>query len=199
MGPFAMSGHERRNRTRPGPRYRRDHRARCRDDDRRRYLRPLRPRRQQRRGDGHRRGRHRHGRRPVTAFVYAEFAAIYPEAGGDADVPVDGIVRAGHHVEAAIPHTITQHESDAVLLGWRGQSPRRRNVVVGSTVDTVVREVDCDVLIERIGTGDGDIDTILLPTAGGPHARYAAAVARVIMAERDLGIDSRVRRWFAWR
>jgi amino acid transporter len=100
--------------------------------------------------------------------------------GGDADVPVDGIVRVGHHVDEAILHTITQHESDAVLLGWRGQSPRRRDVVVGSTVDTVVREADCDVLVERIGIDDGDVDSILLPTAGGPHARYAAAVARAI-------------------
>jgi len=27
----------------------------------------------------------------------------------------------------------------------------RREVVLGSTVDTVVREADCDVLVERIG------------------------------------------------
>ncbi|MFB6101307.1 MAG: amino acid permease [Haloplanus sp.] len=99
--------------------------------------------------------------------------------GGDTDVPVNGIVRVGHHVDQAILHTITQHDSDSVLLGWRGQSPRRRDVVVGSTVDTVVREADCDVLVERIGA-DGDIDSILLPTAGGPHARYAAEVARAI-------------------
>jgi amino acid transporter/nucleotide-binding universal stress UspA family protein len=106
--------------------------------------------------------------------------------GGDAEIPINGIVRVGHHVDEAILHTITQHGSDAVLMGWRGKSPRRRDVVVGSTVDTVVRQADCDVLVERIGTGPGggeaggDSDSILLPTAGGPHARYAAEVARAI-------------------
>jgi nucleotide-binding universal stress UspA family protein len=104
--------------------------------------------------------------------------------GGGVDVPVNGLVRVGHHVDEAILHTITQHDSDSVLLGWRGKSPRRRDVVVGSTVDTVVREADCDVLVERIGVGPGakgeDLDSILLPTAGGPHARYAAEVARAI-------------------
>ncbi|MFB6194624.1 MAG: universal stress protein, partial [Haloplanus sp.] len=98
----------------------------------------------------------------------------------DDDVPVNGIVRVGHHVDQAILHTITQHGSDAVLMGWRGRSPRRRDVVVGSTVDSVVRQADCDVLVERIGATDADFDDILLPTAGGPHARYAAEVARAI-------------------
>ena len=99
--------------------------------------------------------------------------------GGGADIPVNGIVRVGHHVDTAIVHTVTQHDSDAVLMGWHGRPARRRDVVVGSTVDTVVRDADCDVLVERIGTG-GEIDSILLPTAGGAHAQYAAEVARAI-------------------
>ena len=108
-----------------------------------------------------------------------ERAMAVEAGGGDADIPVNGIVRVGHHVDQAILHTITQHDSDAVLMGWRGGKPRRRDVVVGTTLDHVVREADCDVLVERIG-GDGDLETILLPTAGGPHARYAAEVARAI-------------------
>ncbi|MBV0924897.1 amino acid permease [Halomicroarcula limicola] len=99
--------------------------------------------------------------------------------GGDEDVPVHGIVRVGHHVDEAITHTVTQHGSDAVLLGWRGRLQRRRDAVLGTTVDTVVKEADCDVLVERIGP-KGAPESILLPTAGGPHAEYAAAVARAI-------------------
>jgi nucleotide-binding universal stress UspA family protein len=107
-------------------------------------------------------------------------AARTVEAGGaGADVPVGGIVRIGHHVDRAILHTASQHGSDAILMGWRGRPARRRDVVVGSTVDTVVREADADVLVERIGT-TGDPESILLPTAGGPHARFAAEVARAI-------------------
>jgi APA family basic amino acid/polyamine antiporter len=109
-----------------------------------------------------------------------ERAMAVEAGGGDADVPVNGIVRVGHHVDRAILHTITQHDSDAVLLGWRGGKPRRRDVVVGSTVDTVIQQADCDVLVERIGTDGGEFESILLPTAGGPHARYAAEIARAI-------------------
>lgn len=99
--------------------------------------------------------------------------------GGDTDIPVKGIVRVGHHVDEAIIHTVTQHGSDAVLMGWYGRPTRRRDVVVGSTVDAGVREADCNVLVERIGT-EGAVDSILVPTAGGPHAQYAAEVARAI-------------------
>ncbi|MFB6133306.1 MAG: amino acid permease [Halanaeroarchaeum sp.] len=99
--------------------------------------------------------------------------------GGDTEVPVHGTVRIGHHVDRAIVHTVTQHDSDAILMGWHGRSTRGRNVIVGSTVDTVVQEADCDVLVERIGT-EGAPDSILVPTAGGRHSRYAAEVARAI-------------------
>ncbi|WP_254522854.1 amino acid permease [Natrinema caseinilyticum] len=107
--------------------------------------------------------------------------------GGDDDIPVNGIVKIGHHVDDAILHTVTQHGSDAVLMGWRGRPARRRDVVVGSTVDTVVREADCNVLVERIGA-DGSVDSILLPIAGGPHAKYAAEVARAIAHSTDATI-----------
>ncbi|MFB6153112.1 MAG: amino acid permease [Halodesulfurarchaeum sp.] len=109
--------------------------------------------------------------------------------GGDADVPVHGVVRIGHHVEEAILHTITQHDSDAVLMGWRGRPARRRDVVLGSIVDTVVREATCDVLVERLGT-EGAPESILVPTASGPHSRYAAEVARAIAHTTDASITA---------
>ncbi|MFB6084137.1 MAG: amino acid permease [Halorientalis sp.] len=104
--------------------------------------------------------------------------AIDVDADGS-DVPVHGIVRIGHHVDEAIKHTVAQHDSDAILMGWHGRPSRRRDVILGSTVDSVARDADCDVLVERIGT-EGHPDSILLPTGGGPHAEYAAEVARAL-------------------
>jgi nucleotide-binding universal stress UspA family protein len=108
-----------------------------------------------------------------------EQAMAVTAGGGHPDIPVHGIVRIGHHVDEAILHTVTQHDSDAVLMGWHGRPSRRRDVVLGSIVDNVVQEADCDVLVERIGS-KGIPESILLPTAGGPHAEYAAEVARAI-------------------
>ncbi|MBV0924876.1 amino acid permease [Halomicroarcula limicola] len=104
----------------------------------------------------------------------------------DSAVPVHGLVRVGHEPEEIILHTIDQHDSDAVLLGWGGQGRSRQNIALGSTVDEVVREADADVLVERVGDDAGDdVDSILVPTAGGPHAHLAGEVAGAIAASED--------------
>jgi len=106
------------------------------------------------------------------------------EIGEDADVPVSGTVRIGHDVSQAILNTITHRHVDAVLLGWRGRS-RRQDFVFGSNVDEVITKARCDVLVERIGSDAGDVEDILLPTAGGPHAELAARVASAIARAND--------------
>ncbi|MFC4452050.1 MULTISPECIES: amino acid permease [Halobacteriales] len=96
-------------------------------------------------------------------------------------VPVSGTIRIGHHAADAIINTVAQHGSDAVLVGWGGDRSSDSDVVLGSVVDRVVAEADCDVFVERIGIeADGDLDSILLPTAGGPHAELAAETAAAL-------------------
>lgn len=97
------------------------------------------------------------------------------------DVPVHGLVRVGHDPDETILHTIDQHDCDAVLMGWGGEGNHRRSVDIGSTVDDVVQQAEADVLVERIGPDAGDeVDSILVPTAGGEHAQLAAEVANAI-------------------
>ncbi|MDS0242284.1 MULTISPECIES: amino acid permease [unclassified Haloferax] len=109
------------------------------------------------------------------------------ELATDADVPVSGTVRLGHDAGTAILNTIEEHDSDVVLMGWRGRG-RRRDYILGSNVDEVVTKAPCDVLVERIGPTDGEVDSILLPTAGGPHAELAAEVCRAIARTNDAEI-----------
>ncbi|WP_049998428.1 amino acid permease [Halococcus sediminicola] len=107
-------------------------------------------------------------------------AADAGEEQSSTNVPVSGTVRIAHHVDDAVLHTINQYDADAVLMGWGGWRARRREVVLGSTVDTVVTEADCDVLVERIDPDTPTVGSILLPTAGGPHAELAGEVARSV-------------------
>jgi APA family basic amino acid/polyamine antiporter len=101
--------------------------------------------------------------------------------GGNVEVPVSGTIRISHQIDRAILNTIEQYGSDAVLIGWGGWRARRREVVLGSVVDTVVTEADCDVLVERIDPETATtVESILLPTAGGPHAELAGEVASAI-------------------
>lgn len=103
------------------------------------------------------------------------------DIGAETDVPVSGTIRIGHEPETVILNTVESRDSEAVLMGWGGQPSRRRDVVVGSTVDDVLTDAPCDVFVERVDEdSDGKVDSILVPTAGGPHAELAAETSRTI-------------------
>ncbi|RBI61080.1 amino acid transporter [halophilic archaeon] len=109
----------------------------------------------------------------------------------DADVPVSGVVRVGHDVAEAILNTIDQYDSEMVLMGWEGQhKSQRRDIVLGSNVDKIAQKADADVLVERIGPdATGDADDLLVPVAGGDHAKFAADLADDLASQHDGRID----------
>lgn len=104
------------------------------------------------------------------------------------NVPVSGTIRVGHEVDTAILNTLEQEESDAVLMGWRGRG-YRRDIILGSNVDEIVKNAPSDVLVEKLsGDTDGGIESILVPTAGGPHAELAAETAGAIARARGAAV-----------
>ncbi|MFB6077442.1 MAG: amino acid permease [Halarchaeum sp.] len=103
----------------------------------------------------------------------------------DADVPVSGVVRIAHDPADAILNTAAQHEADAVLMGWSGKTNRRRDVVLGTTVDEVATDASCDVFVEEAAGFRPDIDTILLPAAGGVNAEISAEAAAAVARTED--------------
>lgn len=113
------------------------------------------------------------------------------DAAEEADVPVSGVIKIGHDVAAAILNTVDQHGSDTVLMGWKGQlGSQRRDIILGSNVDQVAREADADVLIKRIGPqAEKEIDSILVPVTGGPHAEFAIDIAGAIARPTNARVD----------
>jgi len=103
------------------------------------------------------------------------------------DIPVSGKVRIGHNVATAILNTIKQDDIDLVILGWRGRT-HRQDIVLGSNVDQIVTQARCDVLVERIGPAR-DVESILVPTAGGPHAEFAAEIAHAIALPNEAHVE----------
>lgn len=103
-------------------------------------------------------------------------------------VPVHGRVAVGTDVADALISAVKELEADALLVGWHGR-PRRSEVVLGTTIDVVLRRAPCDVLVERIGLTANGVERVLLPVAGGPHLPLAASVADAVAASNDATID----------
>ncbi|RQG89722.1 universal stress protein [Natrarchaeobius chitinivorans] len=111
-------------------------------------------------------------------------AAERVEAAG---VPVDHRIRIARRIATGIVGAADAHDADTVLMGWRGRPPRQ-DVILGSHVDRVLRDAECDVLVKRIKTGTEAIDSILVPVAGGPHDGLAAETAAAIARQNDAAV-----------
>ncbi|MBO8183559.1 MAG: amino acid permease [Archaeoglobus sp.] len=93
-------------------------------------------------------------------------------------IPIGGMLKIAHSVPEAILNTIEEEKIDLLILGWRGRT-FRRDYILGSTIDPILFKAPCDVAVIRFDPAleVNKIKKILIPTAGGPHARLAAEIA----------------------
>jgi nucleotide-binding universal stress UspA family protein len=96
-----------------------------------------------------------------------------PEVGNPA--PVQLLRRQAGDVGDAIVATAADERVELLLAGWRGWT-RGHDAVMGHVLDTLLNEALCDVGVVH-DRGLAAVRRILLPTAGGPHARVGAALA----------------------
>ncbi len=98
----------------------------------------------------------------------------------DQGVSTHALIRVGHNVARAVLETSHERFCDLIILGWKGYSSNKEKVL-GTITDDVVRLARADILLAKI-VGDDPIKRILLPTAGGEHARcaeqYAISIAK---------------------
>ena len=105
-----------------------------------------------------------------------------------ASVPVDRSMPVGANIAETILEATRRVDADALLLGWEERS-RASNLVLGTTVDPLVRRAGCRVYVERIGTTAERVESVLLPTDGGPNARAAVDLATAIARANDARLD----------
>ncbi len=83
-----------------------------------------------------------------------------------AGIPVESRIRIARGVATGIVGGAEEYAADAILLGWRGRPPREE-VILGSYLDTILRNAPCDVLVKRVKTPTPEIDSVLVPLPAG--------------------------------
>ena len=86
-------------------------------------------------------------------------------------VPITSIICVGHNTARAILETSREQSCDLIILGWKGFTSTARRIL-GEVVDDVVAHARSDVMLAKL-VGEFKLKNLLLPTAGGPHARVA--------------------------
>jgi len=91
------------------------------------------------------------------------------------DVPVHTMIRVGRHTGSAILDTARQRNSNLIILGWPGHT-KSHDVAFGSIIDLLAKNPPCDIAVVRFRRRETP-QRILIPTAGGLHARLAIELA----------------------
>jgi uncharacterized hydrophobic protein (TIGR00271 family) len=91
---------------------------------------------------------------------------------------IQTMTRVAYSAAQGILDTAREEKVDLILLGWRGYT-RSLGASMGPIIDAVIRDAPCDVTVAK-GREWEQIDRILVPTAGGPHAPIAAQLAMLL-------------------
>ncbi len=96
-------------------------------------------------------------------------------------VPVSSILKIGHNAARAILETARQRNCGLIILGWKGYSSRG-DKIFGQVVDTVVTHARSDLLLVKL-SAPLQMQKVLIPSAGGAHARVAENYAATLVQE----------------
>jgi len=103
-------------------------------------------------------------------------------------IKATALVRVAHQIDGTILQVAREHECDLIVMGWKGFTTTRGRIL-GDVTDSVVRHAQCDIILAK-PVGEELPKRVLLPTAGGPHARraerYAAALVSASKGELTL-------------
>ena len=98
-----------------------------------------------------------------------------------AGVPAHSMIRVGHDAVSGIVEAVHEIKADVLVMAWRPK-PRTRDRLLGPTLDPLLANPPCDVLVLRAGS-IGIPQRIVVPLAGGPNAKLALKYA-LLLAER---------------
>jgi glucosyl-3-phosphoglycerate synthase len=109
--------------------------------------------------------------------AYRTLLRYIPQNGGLGErLEVQTEVRVARQVWQGIADQVEEENGDLLLLHWKGatQTPGK---VYGDTLDALLADPPCDIVLARTNSGLPDIKHILLPVRGGSYSDLALMLA----------------------
>ena len=106
----------------------------------------------------------------------------------DEDVAVEYIVRVARRVAPAIIDTANEQRADLVVIGWQGVKDRQGRTVLGSNIDQVLSEVNCDAIMLQQGDTSA-IKRALIPIADPRQVGYSLRLVQLFSEAPDMELD----------
>lgn len=102
--------------------------------------------------------------------------------------PISTTIRYCRNIARGIVSAIREKKTKMLVLGWHGR--RTTNIFnLGSTVDPIIEQAPCNVVILKDCGGNRTFKNILVPLAGGPNGSLALEIASILA---DTEEDSKI-------
>ena len=99
--------------------------------------------------------------------------------------PIGTSLRYCRNIARGIVSAVKEKKIDMLIMGWHGK-PGAYLFNLGSTVDPIVEQAPCDVVILKNCGGNREFKRALVPLAGGPNGAFALETAS-ILADKNEG------------
>jgi hypothetical protein len=104
---------------------------------------------------------------------------------GGCSVRVDRIVKVARDVPSAVRQAVADEQAGIVLFYWKGYSKDARRYAYGRTLDAMLKDPPCIVVLAR-PEGWRNSRRVLLPVRGGPSAEQALNIALLLAEHANL-------------
>ena len=106
----------------------------------------------------------------------------------DEDVAVEYIVRVARRLAPAIIDTANEQRADLVIIGWQGVTNLQGKMVLGSNIDQVLSQVNCDVMMLQPGNTT-TVKRVLIPIADPRQVGYSLQLIQLFSDSPDMVLD----------
>jgi amino acid transporter/nucleotide-binding universal stress UspA family protein len=131
---------------------------------------------------------------PVPDLVSLTDAGKYTQPGKEALIevmlylsmhfPISTTLRYCRNIARGIVSAIREKKTEMLVLGWHGRPPTHI-FNLGATVDPVIEQAPCNVVILKDCGGNKVFKNTLVPITGGPNSPFALEIASILTEQED--------------
>ena len=98
--------------------------------------------------------------------------------------PISTTIRYCRNIARGIVAAVRQKKTGLLVLGWHGR-PSGHMFTLGATIDPIIEQAPCDVVVLKDCGGKKEFKNILVPIAGGPNAGFSMEIASILGNARE--------------
>jgi amino acid transporter/nucleotide-binding universal stress UspA family protein len=96
--------------------------------------------------------------------------------------PISTTIRYCRNIARGIVSAIREKKVRILVMGWHGKRQKGHIFNIGATVDPIIEQSPCNIVLLKDCGGNKEFKNVLVPVAGGPNGAFALEIAAILSA-----------------